>query len=106
LRRAALRDGDVQLQPRVREATPGKDRHLEEGARRRGEDVQDKLGQALPIAPQYAVSHLENTADPWDRCERVDDACAMGIGLTRAARLAAKGPHEAAIATALELARA
>jgi len=65
-----------------------------------------KLGQALPIAPQYAVSHLENTADPWDRCERIDDACAMGIGLTRAARLAAKGPHEAAIATALELARA
>jgi hypothetical protein len=63
-----------------------------------------KLGQSLPIAPQYLVSHLENPGDSPEKCDD-SEACSMSMALARAARLAGKGKHAAAIATALDITR-
>ena len=74
------------------------DRHLEEGARRRREDVQD---QARPVAADRApvrVSHLgragRRRCGPSPRA-RTEAACRMSHGLARAAQLRRKGKHAA-----------
>ncbi|HEY7371493.1 MAG TPA: hypothetical protein VIF57_04890 [Polyangia bacterium] len=66
-----------------------------------------KLGQSLPIAPQYvAVPRGSTEPVPANmRCGN-DVPCWMAFGLARAAQAAGKGKHAPAIATATDLARA
>ncbi len=66
-----------------------------------------KLGQSLPIAPQYVAKSEE--ADDDDRpiapCPDREPACRMAYVLARAAKAAPKGKQAASLATALDLTR-
>jgi hypothetical protein len=64
-----------------------------------------KLGQSLPIAPQYvAVPRATTEAEPKSTCKG-DAACWMAYTVGRAVHADGKAKHGAALATAAELAR-
>jgi hypothetical protein len=65
-----------------------------------------KLGQSLPIAPQYAVTRPESPVVLGDVCPGGgDELCFMRAAVVRAAKAAGKGKHAGALATAAELVR-
>ena len=64
-----------------------------------------KLGQSLPIAPQYVAARRGRRApEPENPCPS-GGTCWMSYTLERAARAAGKGKHTPALAAAAELAR-
>jgi hypothetical protein len=66
-----------------------------------------KLGQSLPVAPRYIVSHLEVPTLPRDAktmdCPGGDAPCYMSRALVRASGLTGNGKHADAISRALDL---
>lgn len=65
-----------------------------------------RLGQSLPIAPQYVAAPRGTTeAEPKSTCKGNDAACWMSYTVARAVHADAKAKHGAALATAAELTR-
>ena len=106
LRRAALRHRHVVGQPGVREAAPREDRDVEEGTRRRRQDVQDQLGQScrsrrstVSVAPD--ATKMDPTGG--QACDR-KVGCWMETSLIRAAATVGSGPQASELRTATALA--